>query len=1075
MSTDAAPQVYDLLIVTDATGSMHRYLCALRQALPDIIRVSALTGCFSRIGIIAYRDYVPCAVTEWSGWNHIDDDHDDLQSISQAELIRFADRLTTHGNYDWPEACKTGLAHAHSLMRKDATTIMLLFADAPPHLLAVGGDACEAEVAKLSDHKSFDGSGPKFIDWVSAARVLSTGDRKAQVFALIDARDVEAPFLYLTTMTGGNYYRLISPTTHQISDLSMYVLLKWMGFASDNDEHISDFATTATYGMTSGLEMATNEDDAMLRAFMDATAAHLQPIIVSSNICLKQKGSSREPTVVVTQPRSPPMQALEKKYAADAGYRIFAAQQLAAIIESNASAIATHPVYGSLWRAVCADKSNDARAGLVQDFGRAVDRITDPMERQRLTAWLAQSYDYTAAIIETINHLAEEERYPCVLLDPTQSFNIEVGEGSDDRAVTDFSRAELLEIGRSCDPKILRRLGKVLTQLTYVATEADLPAHLRDGPGADVPRIPLALAKTQHKRSFWKLLLHAILPGTQLSTRPAALLAALAIRMGILPLRDTADQELIAFSDKWNDLTATETWNLSCLFLLLDADRDFEARVSCNTTQRPGPDAFILSDEDRRLFRTLSDYKMLELNLQTTLQARIGWKPDKSKVALGPIVVCKQCKFPRSVTVMGKDGICGVCEGGFECRCKRCQKLDDYEDSVRANVTVDDDEKTSATWVECSMTTCRAQYVVYNHGKLRVRPKCYYCIHAHDAAHGAGAAPTVDCKTCLNRMIWPEEYRPVDFDETIFKCPACVTEMVTIVDYETNVTRMKDENGSHWLLRNDNNALEEPFNGRTLFHTVSNVKDIQALAANVEVLPGAVDKLTIHGKIVQNQDALLSCLQGWVDQRSSESGLCTLCFTDMRKTDLRAACGRRGCDSKICSSCMDGWYGINARGKILNRAALSCPFCRRQPTPHTAGRYGLVHLGGLRKAVANPSWIYAWCRDCGFAKEFAERVCAEGAPADIQNWRCPECEILHHEALGRNAPLRMRQCPGCTTMTEKMSGCDHIECPNCQSHWCFQCGENVGAKGIYEHMSVEHGGWWDGWRHGEGNYDYDNE
>lgn len=46
-------------------------------------------------------------------------------------------------------------------------------------------------------------------------------------------------------------------------------------------------------------------------------------------------------------------------------------------------------------------------------------------------------------------------------------------------------------------------------------------------------------------------------------------------------------------------------------------------------------------------------------------------------------------------------------------------------------------------------------------------------------------------------------------------------------------------------------------------------------------------------------------------------------------------------------------------------------------------------------------------------------------------------------------------------MTEKISGCDHITCPSCDAHWCFQCGQDVGYDRIYQHMSDEHGGWWD--------------
>ncbi len=58
---------YDLLILTDATASMGHYLRSLNESLPEIIQISSLTGCFSRIGVLAYRDYIQGDLTEWSG------------------------------------------------------------------------------------------------------------------------------------------------------------------------------------------------------------------------------------------------------------------------------------------------------------------------------------------------------------------------------------------------------------------------------------------------------------------------------------------------------------------------------------------------------------------------------------------------------------------------------------------------------------------------------------------------------------------------------------------------------------------------------------------------------------------------------------------------------------------------------------------------------------------------------------------------------------------------------------------------------------------------------------------------
>ncbi|KAK2059024.1 hypothetical protein LY76DRAFT_592723 [Colletotrichum caudatum] len=181
--------------------------------------------------------------------------------------------------------------------------------------------------------------------------------------------------------------------------------------------------------------------------------------------------------------------------------------------------------------------------------------------------WLSESEDYAAEILDIIERVPEAQRFPYVFLEPTESFwtgdedgilAVKKGgdEGNEDEerlngpADTPFAREDLLEIGRSCDYRVLRRLGKVLTRLTYVNSESEVPSQIR---AADqVPGLPMALATAQQRRTFWKVLLHLVLPGTMLAARPAALLAALALRMGIRPLRDAADQELLCFTNKWN-------------------------------------------------------------------------------------------------------------------------------------------------------------------------------------------------------------------------------------------------------------------------------------------------------------------------------------------------------------------------------------------------------------------------------------------------------------------------------------------------------------------------------------------
>ncbi|GKT52339.1 putative ARM-like repeat-containing protein [Colletotrichum spaethianum] len=991
----ATNELYDLLFLTDATASMQSYIKALHQSLPEIIRISSLTDSFSRIGVMAYRDYSTDNLTEWSGWHDASARETNAGLITQDSLLDMAGKIRTDSGWrsvDWPEAAKTGLARAYSVMRPEATTIIVLYADAPPHLLGTMTTNRLVEIEHLSKSDTFDGCGKLFEDWVSGAKTLRDSEKKAKVFPVVQGAiaDTVSPFIYLAYMTGGVCFKLDNahydvPTASAISQLTASILLTWMGVGKQGASASGQrrFARVCQYRDMQMVETIKDEEDMAAQIFFPVQR-YIEDSIKKN---IKAVHCTLDELTNVIEARQTPLLDFSKRYQVDKTYRDFVADQLKSLIEADVTVIAVNPVFGSLWRAICNDRDNPARDELIQAFGYHVDRISEPDKKARMKTWLEESYDYAAEILEIIRKVPEAQRFPCVFLDPTQSFRttdiqVEDGngdlkdEGSADGPVTTaFTRDELLEIGRSCDYRVLRRLGQALTRLTYVNSEAELPAHIKASD--QVAQLPMALATPEHQRKFWRVLLHLVLPGTMLAARPAALLAALALRMGIQPLRDAADRELLCFATKWNTLDVPETWNASCLSLLLDANKDFERRVAEGVTQRPAPDARVLLEGDARLFKILVDYKLLELNLDTTLQAKVGWCPDKSKVAIGPLVICKGCKFPRSVTVMGKDGICGLCPQDHRCKCIICQPAVDEERRLYNNVTHIDTEHTEATWVECFTPTCRAQYVVYNPEALNVRAKCYHCRHENSSLAEHKSAPCIECSQCLNRVIWPEMYRPLDLDSSTFKCYACATNRVTVINYETSAKGLSTENGKTWLLRNEGSAIKDPFNGRSLFHTISQVPEEArgTLSANVEIVPSAQQstQLTIRGKTVHNQTELCDSLRGWVQSRRTQAGICSLCFSSVKKADLRRACGRKGCHQQVCSGCLKEWYGLNARGRLTNAAALCCPFCRRQPTAKTVSAFGVSHIGDLNTAVTDAEWIYGWCRDCGFAQRYAER------------------------------------------------------------------------------------------------------
>jgi hypothetical protein len=583
-----------------------------------------------------------------------------------------------------------------------------------------------------------------------------------------------------------------------------------------------------------------------------------------------------------------------------------------------------------------------------------------------------------------------------------------------------------------------------------------MPQHIAEASNEQVPRIPMALIEEKYGNKFWKVLMHCILPGTLLSARPAALLASLSLTLGIEPLMGAAKRELLPWRDRWNDLEIPENWNASCLSLLLDAEQVYRGR-------HPESPKTLLAKDDRDLFEQLIAFHILELSLHTPLTATVAWTPEKSTAPTGPLVLCQQCSYPRSVTIMNANGKCGLCLAEYH--------MEDREKVINARVSMGQTEKTPATWVECGMHASRAQYVVYNVEGRNVRAKCHFCrtdSQQKELSVKEGA-PCVECSRCRNRMIWPSVFRPPGFVPANFVCPACQAGQKTIVNVETTAWTLCATTGDmSWLVADAESPESFPLHQhqlQSIFKVVLTYSP-NGFTKRLKALPSTTDLLSLQGKVLHNSPEVKAALQDIVSRRQIGQHVCSMCFTESRiiSGQLSAACGRKGCHQKTCRDCLQSWYGLNGPGQIINTAVLHCPFCRRLPQGQELGRYGRgVHaVADLRIAITERGhWIYAWCQQCGRAQPYVERPCAAGTPPEVERWECDDCrehiqlavvemerlrlearaenvdEGIQRELLDRIETLGLPQvkpCPQCGVFTSKSSRCDHIECSACNTH-----------------------------------------
>ncbi|PPQ74668.1 hypothetical protein CVT24_003825 [Panaeolus cyanescens] len=187
----------DIVFLQDATGSQGPYIKAARNAVRDICsQISSCTNFpkdFIRFGLIAFRDHPPQDMTYVIK---------EFGFTSDMEVMaKNLASLTATGGGDGPEAQTAALAGALNLeWNEDATKMVVLITDSPPHGLGETGDG-------------FDKS-PDQNDPLDIARQMA--ERGITLFVIACEPSIRQEYKYalnfyyaLTQITGGRVYPLL--------------------------------------------------------------------------------------------------------------------------------------------------------------------------------------------------------------------------------------------------------------------------------------------------------------------------------------------------------------------------------------------------------------------------------------------------------------------------------------------------------------------------------------------------------------------------------------------------------------------------------------------------------------------------------------------------------------------------------------------------------------------------------------------------------------------------------------------------------------------------------------------------
>jgi hypothetical protein len=1086
---------------------MGPWIRALRQILPDIIQMTALTGSFQYMSILIYGDYDSAwegQPVHFSGWLLPDD----------PALGACAAHMKPKGGGGSPEAVKTALYHLVDKCTPESfpqggqhCVHVLHLTDAGAHLTCNNLDAEGRQEMKLLGKRRFD--------WATLTRA-HIQPLPVHYSCLTTAAFV--PYHFLAHATGGAVH-LISNIDALFDEIKA-VLNGWFGLLPvelNNWSHVS----TPVY-----------PDGAVTANLISESEFKLQ---------LRWRVSTKNITVPTL---AAGVARIASRMRSDEAFIEMAIQLLDGITKTAPLVLCSNALFGKLWREFCRRRKDPRRSVLMQQLDVSKARLPQA-EREQFDEWNRASYNLADEINQELNEWAMTHGVP------------------DGRYVTftpDLVQrpCDMLEFSRACTAADQAAVVHVLTRLVVVThlenaiqpcTQAQKEAYatrVEDENATPALLPPNSLPMNLPLARLFSLILHLASPGTALSPRPAAILAVLASRSGCV-LAAQASEYLNSIRGSWltwdkmmsnkGDAVAVVGENFCVPFLYL---------LKCQA-------ASVLTDTETATVLRLLKFAFASRVMKMEVEVEVFQEGSMDGVFPDHQMVCdpsRGCGKKRPISLINEDSLCGHCFWDVLEKVPRKDRL------VREEVPA---ERTFM--VQCAV--CSAFYARDRLALVLGRSQCFVCYHkgylAQEAVElkskkvktkASGKAniasmlvaerketpataaarascrdrkhsPTEECTLCRLQFV---TYHGLPGGKcaacTVKPCQrkpayACTTLTVAKLFWPNESTAAPSTAASTAIRLQCVDALfcllgvraQGAFDCGIMVAT-------QILTDIPTVIPDKFPELVHNNSKVCNSAAVWAQLAEAAEKQAYEHSLCAVCCDAFPPDQLMLACGRKNCTQRICNGCGEAWYGDLTPGKLLNMRHLSCPFCVKTPVSRAIHRWNKACKNLRGTAAFDPRYFYAWCIDCNHAVEYAPRECGAGGDNDagprLNNYVCEPCrdvrvlelerqrvareaeieaqmrrDMARMNIEQRNAAVRARRaavqaerqaavlarvacggrlerrefqtCPECTVMVCRVSGCNHITC-NCGCHFCYECGKGFdNASDCYSHLSKVHG------------------
>lgn len=953
----------DLVIVTDSTGSMRTFLQSLSKSLKEIVQIIDITNILNRISIIAYYDYCDKNIIEFSGWINLN------ESTEIVKLMPFITKLTATGGGDIPEAAKTAANKLLDIVSD--STIVFWYTDAPPHHSINYGENYPKEKLYLETNK-------KIFDWYNLCNELRK--KNITVYPIINTieRSCSSFYVMMSTITLGKTLYITNTNAKLISQTSIKLFLGLMGC----DYQFKDDVWELVYEDKSDFGKIVNEN---------SSNGYLPGFHPEKKIINKTLEITTHPSLVMN------LRTLVDLFHRDIHYKDRIYTLFGSLLNPDSVLALTYNViFATFWRLISRNFDDPRRELLRNKLSETMESLKKNNKPDHLVVieWINDSFNQTYEVNEII--IKAKTKVPALVLDTSRY----------------YAPVEFLELGKSCNQKVLSIIVDMMSNMRVIDNENDLPktSDEMDRKGRPLPLkyIPLSLPNKQ----FFGTLPHLTAPGTLFTMRQSLIMAALAFITNNTILEKRAEEHLQYNKGKWIDTSNADNYAGGFINLMLKVPE-------------------FLTNEEIEFLKFYQRVYGLVINGTTDITVELPFAPYK-KVCYDYKKRCDGCGHKRSFTLLTRvetendlmvNYVCGLCLS---------------DPSYMAAEPKDEDH---SYYLECK--SCLCHYALVNVDRMNVTPKCHGCRHGIKQ-------PSVQCIKCFNSYVDPAKlFRDVS---NSFVCPQCNVNPKLSID-EIKVP-FKDIYNQNQPILYSCMGFEMPtdiniFAGHSLFAIKDGIKKCEQIDLNSAILK-------FNRKTVINTHCVLQEMLKWINSGVAEQSYCTICFNEFYKNNLRKVCGRKLCRSLACDECLKSWYGVNKPGDLLQINSLTCPFCKQYPSYSILSTYNKEVCAMVQTTKTfDINWWYGWCLTCFQPKKIIERECSRDAPQLNRKFICEDCNKC-------TKPDDSKQCPnkGCQIAIIKNGGCNHMECTACKKHFCWICADMAYSTSAetYDHLYKAHGG-----------------